>query len=319
MKHLDLLKKIIVNSSLKIKKLAGSSESSVFLVNDNTVYKIGPKNNYFEGEKYHLFSTYLKNNYEEIFPAINLVFEKNDLCIWKMKYLGENFEDYILSAGCKKNIFIFNTLVLKKINFIYEKTKILKDKKKNNQQFFDEIISAIECNLEKSNMINIFQEKLNRIKKSSKKITINNIPSIVHKDLSVGNIIISSNDIFFIDPRSIIPHSKVEAPVGNIAIDLVGYYVSMLRKNMELKNDAKSKNIYPVINTIEDEVKYYEDHKIFSVAFKDLCFMVWYSIYLSCRCDYCLSVDRVWLYEKMKEGFSFHLNKLFNFCQNKEE
>jgi len=63
---------------------------------------------------------------------------------------------------------------------------------------------------------------------------------MVHKDLTVGNVVINleNNLSYFIDPRISLPYLNEKEKHGNIAIDLVGYYISVLRKDMEIKKNS---------------------------------------------------------------------------------
>jgi len=130
----------------------------------------------------------------------------------------------------------------------------------------------------------------------------------------VGNIIVSEKkkSVYFIDPRKAVPYLNTSRALGNVSVDLIGYYVSVLRKEMELKRKNSEVLLSSIKMAIKKEIKDYEKNHIFNPLLKDLCFLVWFSVYVACKCDYCMSKERVWLYKKMRENTKFYLKKLIN-------
>ena len=128
--------------------------------------------------------------------------------------------------------------------------------------------------------------------------------SLTHNDLSVGNILIKKNHAFFIDPRHTVPCGKQQEH-GNIAFDLIGYHVSMIRKELELAQQNNRLNLNTINKDIEQYILKYEN-KAFNPLFKHLCYLHWFSVYCSCACEYCLDKKRKWLYDKMQQFALFH-------------
>lgn len=321
MEREKLLKRFLTkgsDDSLKIKKLDGSSRAEVFTCNGK-IYKIGPLG---EAKKeiavYNMFRKKMKEKYNEIFPSISLLLTTKT-AIWEVERMGEtNLEDVFLNFSAIKTeraeLEQLNRETLRKIEIMFDSTNNnLPTRQKKALLFLKEIFSALEVNLKKARIKNReILVAIKKFKKNSSQFISCFVSSLAHKDLTVGNIVVNNKKqtVRFIDPRHAIPHLEKSSVNGNIVFDLTGYYISILRKERELAHD---KGIFlpagiPLI--IKEKIEKYEKEKVFTEGLKEICMLVWYSIYLACKCNYCMSKQRIWLYNEMLEKFKEHLKKL---------
>lgn len=134
---------------------------------------------------------------------------------------------------------------------------------------------------------------------------------LCHNDFSVTNIICQPDcNARLIDPRWSTPGGRPyeTAPFGSIAIDCASIFVSLERKDLErdalgLPGLKLSKELYPLIEGLVT-------NQVFNWRTFNLCLAQAYAVYCACRCDYCLSPERSWLYEKMRQGLDDALHRL---------
>lgn len=301
----------------KFKKLLGSSRAETFLI-DKKIYKIiNKKDAIREINSYRLFKKNLKK-YKNLFPNIKTVLKNNEVIILKIDYIGrDNFEDLILSfapqdKGYLQRINMINRNALKKLSEIYEQTKL--EESYNNAEknlFFEEVISAIRVNLNKSGLREL-QSKLLNLKRDKKEYLKKVRCSLIHKDLSPGNIVVKNNkQPFFIDPRRSLPYlTKKQSLYGNIAFDLAMYWVSILRKEEEIRKKYPNFSLAATKTAIIKEFKKYRQAGVFNKKLQDLAIVWAFSVFAACQCDYCLDPSRVWLYKKMVMQTKKRLEKL---------
>jgi len=285
----------------QLQKLSGSSDSRVFLYNKK-IYKVGAVEKIRqELDNYQRFAE--KLNGCKAFPDVQLIFEQDGAAILEIEFLGEkNLEQaYRLAVAADKiNLEKYNQAVLRLIRQIHEATK--REDVVQSKLFFNELLSALKINFEKAEWpIAEAAEILEKIKKNEKHFLTHNICSMAHKDLSVGNIIVKDDKAYFIDPRQAVPYLEKSKAIGNVAIDLAGYYVSVIRKDLELKRSGAEVNLQSLIQQIESEAEKYIKNKVFNRDFWQLCRAIWYSVYSACKCDYCIAPERLWLYNEMVE------------------
>lgn len=314
------LNNIKIKEIYKIKVLKGSS-SSIVLGYKNSIFKSGVTDNVKkEIQVYKKFKNILGSKYNKIFSHYSIVKQTNDHLVYKVKLLGEySFEDYLLSPKTKNEelIQIFNNSVLKNIEKIH--TNSMSNNMEAMKDFYEEILKALHKNLLKANLLNKNNLNLLELLKGNELIFINNcLSSMTHKDLTVGNIIINlkNRNAYFIDPRASVPYSNEKEKYGNIGIDLVGYYISVLRKEMEIKKKSDHISLTAMKKHITSEIAYYIKEGVTSQPFIDLCNLFWYSVYMACKCDFCLSSERVWLYAEMQNKFNLYFKKVIVHIKN---
>jgi len=156
-------------------------------------------------------------------------------------------------------------------------------------------------NLKKAELWLEYEGVVQSIEKRKAELLKNFVASFAHKDLSVGNVLVSDDNkqVRFIDPRLAVPYLEESQASGNVAIDLMGYYVSFLRKEMEARKNNEGLDFSEINKDIEKEIKEYKERGVFSEQMGRLCMAVWYSVYAACKCDYCTAPERVWLYDEM--------------------
>lgn len=317
------LNNIKIKELYRVKVLKGSS-NSIILRYKNSIFKSGlAKNITKEIQAYEKFKNILGSEYNKIFPHYAIVKQTNNYLVYKIKLLGEySLEDYLLSPKSKNEELIqsFNDSVLKNLKTIYAITK--SDNTKVMEDFYKEIIGALYKNLLEANLLNKNNLSLLKLLESNESIFIKNcLSSMAHKDLTVGNIVVNlkNNSSYFIDPRVSVPYSNEKEKYGNIAIDLIGYYISVLRKDMEIKKNSNHISLMSIKKRITSEITYYIGENVTSQPFVDLCNLFWYSVYLACKCDFCLSPERKWLYDEMKNNFDLYFKKIIGYIKNNNQ
>jgi|GEM_PF-899505 len=299
--HEEVLKRYFASRKIEnknIKVLAGSSEAKTFLC-DGDIYKVGGEAVIKkELQAYTKFQTRMKS-YATIFPQMEIVFNDLGSSILWIENLGAQslevkFKDEKSSLTQLKAL---NKKVLAKINLLFEETKSAVA----DDLFFDEIINAIKINLVKAGLSGRLTKEVETIVSHKKTVLEKYISSLAHKDLSVGNIIVSDDGdkVRFIDPRGAVPYLDESKASGNVAIDLIGYLISMQRKELEVKQKNKNIDYTDLVTEVEDQIKNYIDAGVFTEEFRKLCEVLWYSVYFACKCDYCTAPERLWLYNEM--------------------
>jgi len=300
-KHEEILNRYFTAHQIEnkeIKALSGSSEAKTFLC-DNNIYKVGSEEVIKkEIQAYGKFKSRMKS-YETVFPQMDIVFEDLGNSVLAIENLGKQSleskykEDHVSVSQLE----IINKKVLAKINLLFDETKTnLAD-----DLFFDEIISALKINFEKAGLSEKLLFDLNRIIEKKKIILKNFVLSLAHKDLSLGNIILSDDGekVRFIDPRVAVPYLTESKASGNVAIDLIGYLVSIQRKELEVRKTNQDVDYSSLFAEIENQIKTYISAGAFTEEFRKLCEILWYSVYAACKCDYCTASERLWLYNEM--------------------
>jgi len=300
-KHEEILKRYFEAHRIagtEIKALSGSSAAKTFLC-DNNIYKVGSEAVIQkEIQAYGKFNARMKS-YETVFPQMEIVFEDLGNSVLAIENLGKQslepiYRDDQLTMSRLETL---NKKVLAKINLLFDETKTnIKD-----DLFFDELVSALKINLEKAGLSEKLSDDLKRIIEKKESILKNFVPSLAHKDLSLGNIILSDDGdkVRFIDPRVAVPYLPESKASGNVAIDLIGYRISVERKELEVRKININVDYSSLFAEIENQIKGYICAGVFTEDFKKLCEVLWYSVYSACKCDYCTASERLWLYNEM--------------------
>ncbi len=299
--HEAVLKKYLVSQNKEgseVVPLVGSSEAKTFLCVQD-IYKVG--NDLViqkELQAYGRFKNKMKS-YNTVFPEMEIVFNDSGCSVLWIENLGRQaLEDkYKETDASLTELKTLNKKVLAKINLLFEETKI----DFFDADFFDELIVALKINIDKAGLSEKLLPAISALEQQKDKTLNRYVASLAHKDLSVGNIILSNDGdkVRFIDPRSAIPYLEESKASGNIAIDLIGYLVSLQRKEMEVKQLNKNIDYSDLVNEVENEIKGYICAGVFTEDFKKLCEALWYSVYAACKCDYCTAPERLWLYNEM--------------------
>lgn len=302
--------------SLKIEQMFGSSDSSVFLVGKK-IYRVGAKADIDDSMDVYARFKKLLLCYNNIFPQIELV-ANGDISIARMEYIGEyNLEKIIFQMGKKEEgiaeLSRFNYEVLEKLRVIQKETSnrlTNLDNLQQNKLFFNELIDALSVNFEKADIKKEGNLFLNKLKANADMFIKQTISSLAHKDFSVGNIIIWDEDksVKFIDPRNAVPYLIKSKAMGNVAIDIAGYLVSIERKEMELQHEYPLASLKLIKDEIGKEIEKYYNEGVFSPMVLNACMALWYSVYVACKCEYCVS-KKEWLYNKMVQCLKIFLDR----------
>lgn len=304
--------------SLKIQYLPGSSSADVFQCGEK-IYKVGPIETALkEIAAYNRFADLLPD-YNSIFPSVQFLTTEGKISIWEVEFVGsESFEEALLSLNHAESkgigrLEILHKEVLVKIRQVFNATvlKTMSAREQESGLFFRELMEALKVNLKKAGFPEVEIGKANQLEIFERTFVGSSLSSLIHKDFSVSNIIVGKQDsVRFIDPREAVPYLEHSKAIGNVAFDLVGYYVSVLRKEMELQRNNPNLSLGNIIHSIEQEIESYKRENIFSKALEKLCLAVWYSVYSACKCEYCTSPERKWLYDEMVNRLRLWLEEL---------
>ncbi|MEI6288332.1 MAG: hypothetical protein WCP18_01950 [bacterium] len=315
--HLEIVNKILSadkTDSIPPQKMAGSSDSSVYLANGK-IYRLGNVVAITADQK--LYAEFSQAGCLDIFPNILRTIRYDSTMVIEMEYVGKKtIEEMLLSFDGQEKEFerlnLINLKILALINKFFLITVDSKNSQSDKVEAYQELLVALRLNLEKAAMFDdVALELLDRLEKNSDVFMADMKLSKIHKDLSVGNIVIGPDDEpRLIDPRTAIPNLQVGSVWGNPAFDLVGYQISLLRKEAELKKKNPAISFKRLIKNTDLAIQQGISAKRFNQSIVELCQAVWYSIYCACSCDYCLSKERVWLYQDMKKGLAMKLETL---------
>ena len=125
------------------------------------------------------------------------------------------------------------------------------------------------------------------------------ITSMAHRDLSAVNILGTPDNVKLIDPREAVPGATRGAPFASPSIDLIELDVSLERKEMEMQVLAGARIPLKARRLVKQKIIELKRRGEINQTLIDLCYAAVYSSYTACRCDYCLSPERQWLYEAM--------------------
>lgn len=307
----------------EIQKLEGSSNTEVYRV-ANKIYKIGPQQDIalaFQANRRFQDCAPISN--KDIFPAIEFSPLGAEQAALIVEYCGSrNFEDLILKSDLSdestyNTVQLVHVATLQNLRGIFEESKLDSPARTRaeSSRFFQELSDALKVNLTLAGLIGSYGDTLDRVGSSREKFVSEDVPSLAHKDLSVGNVVVGDDwtSVKFIDPRLVVPHLEPTEPdtaLGNIAIDIVGYQISLLRKQLELVHSGKADRLSPLLSGVSAEIKRYIQDGVFTNQMKLLCEVVWYSVFSACKCDYCLAPERKWLYDLMAEKTHEKLSQL---------
>ena len=98
---------------------------------------------------------------------------------------------------------------------------------------------------------------------------------------------------------------KIQKPgirkIIEVDLEIIRHIATIMEKNIEevaIFNPVRIVQEFAM--TLEKELDYYiKQQKAFSKSFWHLCQIVWYSVYSACKCEYCTSAERCWLYDEM--------------------
>jgi len=135
-------------------------------------------------------------------------------------------------------------------------------------------------------------------------------PTVCHRDLSAANVVCTKDSIRLIDSRAEVPGAKISRSgvYGSSAIDCATFAVSLERKELERERLG-----LPVLGTVETFrlfVPSLISAGLFTGGMYDLCLACAYSVYAACACSYCMSPEKLWLYDAMKEPHARTLSAL---------
>jgi hypothetical protein len=248
-----------------------------------------------------------------MFPNVKVLHEQDDIVIWELTFLGSrNFAQLIMDIPLEKEtLAALNQSAFQSLDLLFNKSKTSDPAQAS--LFFAELIKALESNLQKAGLLGDEEQQcLIHLADQENLFTSEMISSLAHKDLSLGNVMVSdSHDaVFLIDPRQAIPYLVDSTALGNVSIDLVGYLVSLERKELELQKLDSTHSLGDMKQTVLEEIEKYLRLGAFTQNLLDLCFAVWYSVYAACKCDYCTAEERVWLYDDMVSKTKLAVKKL---------
>ena len=226
--------------------------------------------------------------FEQIFPRIYRHGTINEKEIWEIEYIeGETLEEILLTH--EKPDTSYTQHVCQKLQLL---ASVQSDLVINNCFFITEISETLAASLTKCGLAwpNFDSSQL-EFK-----------PTLCHRDLSVGNIIISNfATVKFIDPSTSLPNAPKTSYdiLGSIAVDYAALFVSIYRKNLE-RLHLGLQNINDSLELLAQFVEANINTGYFNGYTFRIFLILAFSIYVACDCDYCTAPERKWLWEQMR-------------------
>lgn len=278
---------------------SGSSGADIFRVG-RFVYKVGTVKQALAEQKAYARFRQLGSISLHILPAWSIVSIGNESAIWKIEHLGvHNLEELILAETEIERLLVLNEEVLSLLGKVFKVSRSSLETQK--RLVWQELVDALMINLEKAGLSSPATDKfLSRLQTKKDQILAVFQPSLSHNDASAVNIMVRTDwQIRFIDPRLALPYLEETQALGNLALDLAAYYVSLERNRLKLEKAKSSLNISPLLTRVDEVVQEYIQAGVFTEELFQLAKLVWYSVYAACKCSYCTAKERVWLYKLM--------------------
>lgn len=321
----DQLRSCLQTGSLE--RHTGATHAEVFILHD--VFKVGAPT-YIDLELgiYRDLQIRLGDLYTEIFPQVTLRQRDSERAMLEMTWLGRfSAEDILasLSQGEWTPILarwpdaqpIRDKLAL--IGIAIERTLACLDAMFATScaenptaagAFVDETLAALRVNLDQAGLLPELISALGRIESARNHWRQGLAISACHRDLMMGHIYIQKNGdeltIRLADPKSAVPRldetpeglGRVPSSLGCPAVDLAHLEISLYRRQLELQRVNPAVNL-PSLAQVRANVVHWIAQERFTRPFYELCLAAYFSAYAGCRCDYCLSPERRWLYDQM--------------------
>lgn len=249
-----------------------------------------------ETELLDWFQYRLMGDYGTCFPRFRELGEMHGSFVTELEYVGDVTLEAVLVGTNRERAFATSLAVDRVVQVLmrFSKTVWTGDVVRSN--VLQEICGALESNARAAGI-------------SSREIPrafledVAFVPCLCHRDLSVVNVVCSTDGgVRLIDPRVSIPGGERSAPsLGSSAIDAAAFLVSLERKELE-----RARLGLPVLGLTDHfraAVTRWTANGLFNAPMLDLCLAHAYSVYVACRCDYCLAPEREWLYDLMRERF----------------
>ena len=251
----------------------------------------------------------LGNKYAKVLPRFQIMGAQDEWQVIELEDLGDQtLEDVALDGSTDSTL--MNTIIDCVGELIRCIASVRPEKASTEactQSFLDEVTSATVCNARNAQLASP-ERNLDRLARHCKLV-----PTLCHRDLSTSNVICRNGSAKLIDPRWAVPGASTQphSPFGSIAIDCAAFSISLWRKSLERKqtySEDAAWNYY-LDQTVTHPLM---QSGLFNQKFYDLCLMHALSVYIACRCDYCLAPERLWLYEHMQQCYDETSRRITN-------
>lgn len=252
------------------------------------------------------FKRLLGSNYYLIFPDFRLLGEAEGHLVLELEYLGDhNLEGLLLSNNQQPMMQPVVDQVALLISKLADIRPVPKYNEKHRHQFLEEMRSGLCQNISLGEGVPVSMLESMIFEQAEF------IPTLCHRDLSVMNVMYGPDDtIRFIDPRFVLPGSAHSTSAyGSIAIDCASFQVSLERKDLE-RERAGQTSLNLTCLFAQKISSMFISRGLFNEYMYHLCLAYTYSVYVACRCKYCVAPERKWLYDQMKEKFRNSLNRI---------
>ncbi|RME58395.1 HAD family hydrolase [Candidatus Parcubacteria bacterium] len=259
---------------------------------------------------YRELKNVLKKNYAEIFPNARIHLQKS-VGFLELEDAGNTtLEKITLMPGTTNSILIPLLQRIAGMLATMQFASSVRSKKCNAWDLGKVLFREALSNLQGVPTIRKSLKKNYRALKSTlSHLQITSSPW--HGDLSVVNIVLDKEgNITFIDPSMKLPRTKIKKCPQSTLVDYAALAVSLERKRRERQqrrySDIKTSLLY-----WEDVCKRnWENNGIAAELIYSLACIFYASLYLNCRCNYCLHPSRKWMFSYTKKQLCIHIAQL---------
>jgi hypothetical protein len=179
--------------------------------------------------------------------------------------------------------------------------------------YFTELVIALRSNLRKGGILESTEDDIAAIASRPDRFLSGVPASACHRDVATDNIYFRRSEdarwltVKFADPRRYLPflESAEMAAVdhtppawGSVAADYAALWISLSREEQEIRHQRSSIHL-DAHKSVRAAVENAVTRGLFSQSFFTLNLAVFTSLYVGCKCEYCLDPVRKWLYDQM--------------------
>lgn len=295
---LDIARRISGLPLARMQRMSGTGISATIRVTG--ILKVSPDAS--ETELLRRFMGWLSDDYAVVFPRFRDLGIVDGSFVTELEYLGDaTFENVLL--GDAPNVGLSSLEIANRVSGFIERLSAVRppveSKLDHRRMFLAELVSGLTHNAE------IARLHVPALTPDACLARMTFVPCGCHRDLSVGNVVCAvDGGVRLIDPRSLLPGAvEPSTGYGSAAADCAAFLVGLERKQAELLHRGNEQPRVPHNDFLVGTTERLIANGLFDRPMFDLCHLHAYSVYLACRCDYCLAPERKWLYDLMRKGF----------------
>ncbi len=244
------------------------------------------------------FAVWLGKDYENVFPRFRVLGFAGSASVIELEYLADRTLEQCLLAPEGINQCLNETTVASLLDMfsVFAEASVAVAEE-TAQAIVEEVIQAVVVNA------SAVDRALPSAFASHMREHASCTPKPCHRDLSTANVMcLPDGTVRLIDPRVCVPGAAGPGhTLGSLAIDLAALEISFERKAAE--RERAGWDSFGIMQILSDTAQSFIQRGLFNEVMLELCRLHVYSVYAACRCDYCLALDRRWLYDLMKRRF----------------